>query len=300
MRIVVAGASGFLGGHLRPSLSADGHEITQLVRRPPATPGQARWDPARGELDPKVLSGVDAVINLAGVNIADRRWNDEFRALLRNSRVDSTDTLATALAALPSAERPAVLLNQSAVGYYGDTGDRVVTEESPSGKGFFAELCRAWEAAAAPAERAGVRVVKMRTGLPLDAHGGVFKPFLLQFRVFAGGRMGSGRQYIPWISLPDWLDAVRFLLAREDIAGPVNVVGPDPVPNAEFAAVLGRLLRRPAFWRIPGFAMRVAIGELSDEGALVSQRVLPKVLTDADFHFRHSTVEAAMREALSR
>ncbi len=297
MRIVIAGSSGFLGGHLMPSLRANGHDIVRLVRRTPGRPDEIRWNPADTELDPAALAGADAVINLAGVNIADRRWTDEFKAQLRSSRVEATNTLATAIATLPAGQRPATLINASAVGWYHDTGDRAVTEDGPAGDGFFAELCRAWEAATEPAEHAGTRVVRIRTGFPLAADGGLLKPMLLQFKLFAGGRLGSGRQYVPWLSMPDWLGAVRFLLDRPDLAGPVNLTGPNPVTNAALSDAVGRLLHRPSFWPVPRAAIRVALGELGAE-ATVSLRVLPGVLTAAGFAFRHSTVESALRHAV--
>ena len=297
MKVVIAGSSGFLATHLIPALRIEGYEITRLVRRPPKGPNEVRWDPDAGELAPGVLADVDTVINLAGVNIGDRRWDADFKAKLVSSRVNPTGTIARCVAALPPAHRPKSLLNASAVGWYGDTGDQAVTEEDGSGEDFFADLCRRWEAAAAPAEEAGVRVVRLRSGLPLGRNGGFLKPFLLQFRLFAGGTMGSGRQFIPWISMADWVSAVRFLLRRIDISGPVNLSGPEPVRNAEFARVLGRVLRRPAIWPIPGFALRVAVGEMAGE-ALKSQRMRPGVLTGAGYEFQHRDLDSALRAAL--
>lgn len=297
MRIVLAGSSGFLGGHLIPALRTDGHDLIRLVRRAPTSPTEVRWNPARGELDPGVLADTDVVINLAGVNIAAHRWTEGFKAQLRSSRVDSTAAIARTAAGLPAAHRPRTLLNASAVGFYGDTGDRPVTEDAPAGDGFFADLARDWEAATGPAEEAGVRVVRLRTGFPLAADGGMLKPMLIQFRLFAGGRMGSGRHYLPWISMADWVGAVCFLLDRVDIAGAVNLCGPDPVRNTEFARVLGRVLHRPAFWPIPSPALRVALGGLANE-ALASLRVLPGVLTEAGYGFQHRDLEAALRAAL--
>jgi len=297
MRIVVAGSSGFLGGHLLAALHTDGHDVTRLVRRPPTSPDEVRWDPGRGELDPGVLADTDAVINLTGVNIGARRWTDEFKAELRASRVEPTAALARTAAALPEPHRPKALFNASAVGYYGDTDDRTVTEQSPSGEGFFAALCRDWEAATEPAEEAGIRVVRLRTGLPLAANGGLLKPLLLQFRLFAGGRIGTGRQFMPWISMADWVGAIRFLLYRVDISGPVNLCGPNPVRNAEFARALGAVLHRPAILPVPWLAMRAVLGELADE-AVASVRVLPGVLTQTGYEFQHSDVRAALRAAL--
>ncbi|GAB3859591.1 epimerase [Dactylosporangium cerinum] len=296
MQILIAGASGFLGGRLVPHLRGAGHHVTQLVRRPARNPGELRWDPAGGLLDATALAGKDAVINLAGAGVGDRRWTAQYKRTLRTSRVDTTATLARAIAATGD-EKPRVLLNSSAVGFYGDTGDRSVDEQSPPGEGFLADLCKVWEAATHPAEDAGTRVALLRTGFPLAKDGGLLKPLYLQFKLFAGGRMGSGRQYLPWMSLPDWLDAVTFTLDRE-IAGPVNLTGPAPVTNAEFSAALAKVLHRPNLLPVPGFALQAAVGEFGGE-ALASQRVLPGVLVREGFPFAHRTVEAALQQAVS-
>ncbi|GAB1645896.1 TIGR01777 family oxidoreductase [Krasilnikovia sp. MM14-A1259] len=297
MRILMAGASGFLGTALADRLRAAGHDIVRLVRREPDAPGEAFWKPSAGQLDPARVSGTDAVINLAGAGVAEKRWTAGFRNVIRTSRVDSAGTIARTISQLPAAERPSVLLQSSAVGWYGDTGDRQVTEEAPAGTGFLADVCRVWEAAARPAEDAGTRVVLLRTGLPLDAHGGLLKPQLLPFRLGVGGKLGAGRQWVPWIALSDWLDAIEVLLERTDIAGPVNVVGPDPVTNAAFTAAFGRVLHRPTVMPIPGVALRVALGGFADE-ALRSQRVMPGVLRRAGFTWQHPTVESALHAAL--
>lgn len=297
MQILIAGASGFLGGRLVPHLRAAGHQVTQLVRRPARNPGELRWDPAAGLLDATALAGKDAVINLAGAGVGDRRWTEQYKRTLRTSRVDTTQTLARAIAAA-GPQRPRVLLNSSAVGFYGDTGDRAVDEQSPAGEGFLADLCQVWEAATRPAEDAGTRVALLRTGFPLAKDGGLLKPLYLQFKLFAGGRMGSGRQYLPWMSLPDWLGAVTFALDREDVAGPVNLTGPEPVTNAEFSAALAKVLHRPSLLPVPGFALRAAVGEFGGE-ALASQRVLPGVLVREGFPFAHRTVGAALQQAVS-
>lgn len=297
MRIVLAGASGFLGSHLRASLAQDGHDLVPLVRRPPRF-GEVRWDPDARSLDPAVLAGADAVVNLAGAGVEDKRWTDAYRRVLRSSRVNPTATLATALALLPSTQRPRVLVNASAVGFYGDTGDTPVDETHAPGSGFFPELCQAWEAATAPARQADVRVVLLRTGLVLGP-GGLLRPLALTTRLFAGGPLAGGRWWMPWIAMADWTGAVRFLLERSDVDGPVNVVGPDPVRNKEFAATLGRVLHRPAPWPVPRLALRLVLGPFADE-AVASQRVLPGVLTGAGYTFQHSTVEDALRATLQR
>jgi uncharacterized protein (TIGR01777 family) len=294
MQILIAGASGFLGRHLMAHLRGAGHGVTPLVRRPPR-PGEVRWDPTAGVLDASVVGGADAVINLAGAGVGDKRWTAEYKKVLLDSRVDTTRTIALAVAA--AEVKPKVLLNSSAVGYYGDTGERVVDESSPAGEGFLADLCKVWEAATRPAEDAGTRVALLRTGFPLDREGGLLKPLYLQYRLFAGGRMGDGRQYLPWISVPDWLDAVSFLLER-DVSGPVNVTGPEPVTNAEFSAALGRAMHRPNLLPVPGIALRVAVGEFGRE-ALASQRVVPAVLAREGFSFAHRTVDEALQQAVS-
>ncbi len=294
MKILLSGASGFLGSRLIPHLRAAGHETVQLVRREPTDAGQRRWNPAAGAIDPTTLDGVDAVINLAGANVGSHRWTAAYKRLLIESRVDATTTLARAIAA---SEQTRTFISSSGVDYYGDTGDDPVDEQSPPGEGFLADLCRLWEAATRAAEDAGRRVVHARTGFPLAKDGGLLKPFYYQFKLFAGGRMGSGRQYMPWISLEDWLAAIAYLLEHPDIAGPVNVVGPDPVRNAEFSAALGRALHRPSLVPVPGFALRIAVGELAD-ATLESKRVLPRVLAEHGFRFTHKTVDEALTSAV--
>jgi uncharacterized protein (TIGR01777 family) len=290
MRILIAGSSGFLGTRLVRTLTEDGHKVQTLVRREPRTTSETRWDPDHGRVDAGVIAGADAVINLAGANVGGKRWTSAYKRELRDSRVDTTATLARAIA---ETDGPAVLLNSSAVGFYGDTGDRPVDEQAPGGTGFLADLCREWEAATAPAQAAGVRVVHLRTGLPLDRDGGFLKPLTLIFKLGAGGKLGSGDQYLPWISLPDWLAAVGLLLKRDDLAGPVNLTGPNPVTNAAFTRALARQLHRPALIPVPRLALRAALGEFGDE-ALASQRVLPGLLTNAGFDFRYGDVTSAL------
>jgi len=309
VRILLAGASGFLGPHLARHLRARGDRVRRLVRRPSREPDELTWSPQRRELPADALTGIDAVINLAGAGIGERRWNEQYRTLIRASRVDSTATLAAAIAARPGP--PPALLNASAIGYYGDTGDTPVDEDSPPGEGFMARVCQAWEAATGPAAAAGARVALLRSGLPLHPDGGLLKPLLLPTRLGLGGRLGDGRQYIPWISLPDWLAAVTWLLdGRETgaadptrvkpVSGPVNLVGPDPVTNADLVRALARGLHRPAVLPVPGFALRVLVGGLADEEILVSHRVLPTVLIKSGFAFRHPTVDSALQVALAR
>ncbi|WBB67154.1 TIGR01777 family oxidoreductase [Micromonospora sp. WMMD812] len=298
MRILMAGASGFLGTRLVERFMADGHEVTRLVRRTPRSADERQWNPAAAQLDPAVVAQADAVVNLAGAGVGDRRWTDEYRKLLRSSRVDSTTTLAITIAGLPAADRPAVLINSSAVGWYGDTGDRAVEEDAPAGEGFLADVCRVWEAATRPAEDADVRVVRLRTGLPLHRDGGMLKPQLLPMRLGISGKLGGGRQWWPWMSMADFLAATAFLLEWDDVAGPVNMVGPAPATNAEFTRELARQLHRPAFMPIPALALKIVLGGFSHE-ALSSSRVLPGVLTRAGYQYHHPDLPSALNAALT-
>ncbi len=297
MRIIAAGASGFLGTPLVERLRAEGHTVRRLVRRKPQADDELGWNPSGGQLDPAHLHGADVVINLAGAGVGDKRWTASYQELLRTSRTDTAGTLATTIAGMPEQQRPRTFLQGSAVGWYGDTGDTPVEEDAPAGTGFLSDLCRVWEAAARPAEDAGVRLALLRSGLPLSANGGLLKPQLLAFRLGVGGKLAGGRQWLPWISLEDWIRAIVFLLERDDIAGPVNVVGPEPVTNARFTAALADNLKRPAIMPIPGFGIRLLLGGFGDE-ILKSQRVRPGVLAKAGFEWRHKTVEAALGAAL--
>jgi uncharacterized protein (TIGR01777 family) len=297
MRIVMAGASGFLGTELTERLRQSGHDIVRLVRRPTERPDEASWDPAQGRLDASVLAGADAVINLAGANVGGKRWTTAYKRELRSSRINTTDTLARTISKLPAGDRPGVLLQSSAVGWYGDTGDQAVTEEAPAGNTFLADLCRVWEAAARPAEDAGTRVVLMRTAPTIDAKGSILKPLLLPFKLGAGAKIGGGRQWMTWIAQADWLAAAEFVLDRDDLAGPVNMVSPMPVTNAEFTRDLARAVRRPALLSVPGPVLDVVLGELAGETQR-SQRVLPGVLSGAGFAWAYPDMESAIAVAL--
>jgi uncharacterized protein (TIGR01777 family) len=295
MRILLAGSSGFLGTRLSRHLGAAGHEVVPLVRRMPRRyASEVQWDPGQGKLDPAVVSTVDAVVNLSGANLS-RRWTEGNKRLLIGSRLGPTGTLAEAIAAADP--RPKVFLSSSGIDYYGDSGDRTVDETSPAGDTFLARLCMDWEAATGPAAQAGTRVVILRTAPVLDRDGGLMKPFLLQFRLFAGGRLGSGRQYMSWIAIEDWLGAVSFLLGRDDLSGPANLSAPDPVTNAEFTRALGKVLHRPTLLPVPTLALRIAVGEFG-VAALASHRILPGVLTKAGFGFRYPELEPALRAAV--
>lgn len=296
MRVVLAGASGLIGSSLRASLRADRHAVTTLVRRPPAGPDEAQWAPERGELDPAVIATADAVVCLSGAGVGDHRWSDSYKAVLRRSRLDSVATVAVAMAGMSSG--PRVLASASAVGYYGDTGEREVDESAPRGAGFLAELCEDWEAATQPAEDAGVRVTHLRTGLVLSADGGLVKRLRPIVALGVAGRLGSGRQFMPWISLADEIGAIRFLLDH-DVSGPVNLTGPAPVRNAEFISSLARLLHRPALIPTPGLALRIALGEFAAD-TLAGQRAVPRQLLDAGFTHQHADLESALRWALGR
>ena len=300
MKVAVTGSSGLIGSALVPALQADGHEVLRLVRRTPRTAEEHRWDPAHRRIDPALLRDVDAVVNLAGVGLGDRRWTRRYQQEILASRVDSTATISQGLAEAVSADpdRPRVLLSGSAVGFYGDTGDRVVDERDPAGAGFLADVCRQWEAATAPARDAGVRVALLRTGLVL-ARGGLMTRIRPLFQAGLGGRLGSGRQYWPWISLTDEVDAIRFLLTA-GLSGPVDLTGPAPVTNAEFTTVLARLVRRPAVVPVPAPALRLVLGDFADEGVLAGQRALPAALSDAGFRHTHADLESALRAALAR
>ncbi len=304
MRIAVTGASGLIGSHLVPALKADGHEVVRLVRRPPTSPEEAEWDPTAGTVDVGALTGTDAVIHLAGVGVGDQRWTPRFKQEILASRIDGTRTIAMAIAAMPI--RPSVLLSASAIGWYGDAGDKPLGEDDPVGVGFMADVVRQWEAATAPAAAAGVRVVTLRTGVVIAADGGLLirpapvplmKVSLLQlFRIGLGGTLGSGKQWLSWISIDDEIAAIRFLL-RSDLSGPVNLTAPQPVTNREFTRALARAVHRPAVAHVPATALQVAVGEFSTD-IIGGQNVLPRRLLDAGFTFQHSTIDQGIAVAL--
>lgn len=300
MKIAVTGASGLIGGALLTALRADGHEVIQLVRRTPRTAEEHRWDPQLRQIDPTVLAEVDAVVNLAGTPIRPRPFTSGYKAQLTSSRLDSTTTISEALAEAAAADpgRPRVLLSASAVGFYGDTGSRAVTEQDPAGADFLAQLCAQWEAATAPAEAAGIRVVHLRTGLVLDRAAMLMQVMGIVFRLGLGGRLGDGRQYWPWISLADEVGAIRHLLTA-DVAGPVNLTGPDPVTNAEFTAELGRQMHRPTVLAVPSVAIKLALGEFGRSSVIGGQRALPARLQESGYTFTDADLPAALHAALA-
>ncbi|MUL40978.1 TIGR01777 family protein [Streptomonospora sp. PA3] len=293
MRVAITGASGLIGGALARSLTEDGHEVLRMVRRPARDAAEVCWEPG-GRVDTDRLAGADAVVHLAGAPLGPARWTRRYKRTLRESRIRGTRTLAAALAAMESP--PPRLVSGSAVGFYGDTGTRPTGEDGPRGRGFLAELVADWEAATAPAEEAGVSVAHARSGVVLARSGGLLGTLLPLFRLGLGGRLGSGRQYVSWIALADEVGALRFLLERPDVAGPVNLVAPEPVTNAAYTAQVARAVRRPAVLAVPGFAMRAALGGFADEAALVSQRAVPERLLEAGYSFRFPSLPGALSD----
>jgi uncharacterized protein (TIGR01777 family) len=301
MRVAVSAASGLIGSALAADLEADGADVVRLVRRPARSPAEISWNPeaAADGLDPAALRGVDAVVHLSGAPLAARRWTPARKAVLRSSRIRSTRTIAAAMAAADP--RPGVLLCASAIGYYGDTGDRIVDESAPRGAGFLADLVSDWEAAADPARAAGIRVASFRSGIVLAAGGGMLGRLLLPFRFGLGATFGSGRQYLSWISLTDEVRAIRFLLGSADAAdaaGPFNLTAPVPATNAEFTRALATALGRPALLTLPAVVLRTALGEVAGE-LLGSARVMPARLAAAGFSFAHPDIATALRAELS-
>jgi len=296
MKILVAGASGLVGSALIPSLESDGAEINRLVRSSPKA-NEIEWHPNHGGIDATRLEGFDAIINLAGENIAEGRWTDEKKRKIRDSRVDGTHLLSEAIAKL--ATKPRVFLCASATGFYGDRDDEFLDETSDSGGGFLANVCRDWEGATESAAKAGVRVVNLRFGPILAREGGMLGKMLTPFKLGMGGKVGSGKQYMSWVAIDDVIGAIKLALADESIHGPLNVVSPNPVTNEEFTKTLGEVLSRPTVMSIPAFAARLAFGEMADEMLLVSQRVAPKKLNEAGYQFKHPELESALRHYLA-
>lgn len=295
MRVAITGASGLIGTALSASLRADGHEVVRLVRRPARSADEATWDPSAGTVDLAGLAGSDAVVHLAGAGVGDRRWTDSYKRQIRESRVRGTGTIARAVAALDPS--PRVLVSGSAIGWYGDTGDRAVDESSGPGTGFLSEVVQAWEEAAGPAGESGARVVYPRTGLVVAGKGGAWGRLWPLFRLGVGGRLGPGDQYWSFVSLRDEVAALRRMIDDDSLTGAYNVTAPNPVTNAEITTEMGRLLHRPTVAHVPAFVLRTVLGEMSQE-VLGSARVLPTRLTAAGFVFQDPTIDDALRAAL--
>ncbi|MFN2399838.1 MAG: TIGR01777 family oxidoreductase [Gemmatimonadaceae bacterium] len=296
MRVLVSGSSGMVGTALISRLESSGDKVTRLARRQPRTSGGkdfAVWDPEGSRLDVHALEGHDAVVHLAGESISHGRWTAEKKKRIRESRVRGTQLLSEAITRLSS--RPEVLVCASAVGYYGDRGDEILTEESGSGSGFLAEVCREWEAATEAARRAGIRVVILRFGMILSPLGGALKTMLPIFRMGLGGTFGDGRQWMSWIALQDVVETIVHVTAAHELSGPVNTVSPNPVRNEEFTEVLGRTLHRPTFFVVPAVVARLALGDMAQELLLASARVVPRRLEASGFKFRNPDLAQALR-----
>jgi uncharacterized protein (TIGR01777 family) len=298
MKILVTGASGLIGTALVSSLTSSGHEVTRLVRGQPK-PGEkaAHWDPIAGSIDASALEGLDAVVHLAGENIAER-WTAAKKARIRESRVKGTQLLCETLTRLSSP--PKVLVSASAIGYYGDRGEETLTDDSPPGRGFLPEVCRAWEAATEPARQHGLRVVQLRLGVVLSAEGGALAKMLPPFRLGLGGVLGSGQQYMSWIALDDVVGAMQHALVTEALQGPTNAVAPRAVTNQEFTKTLGKVLGRPTAIPLPAFAARLMFGEMADELLLASARIQPTKLLASGYQFRYPKLEEALQHVLMR
>ncbi len=301
MTFLVAGSSGLVGRALTAFLQTQGHTVLRLVRRATRTADEVFWNPSTGEMPAQALRGVDVVVNLAGENIAEGRWTEERKTVLRSSRIDSTRTLVKAMAAIKSERlRPFVFISASATGFYGSRGDEQLDEESAAGGGFLAGVCADWEREAVVAEELGVRVVRLRTGVVLTPAGGALAKLLPVFAAGLGGPLGCGKRWMSWISLEDLVGAIYHAVLDWRCYGPVNAVAPQPVTNAEFTATLARVLHRPAVLPVPPCALRLALGEMADETLLSSARVYPGRLQEAGYRFRHENVEAALRSSLGR
>ena len=296
MNVLLTGSSGLIGSALAPALSGDGHRVRRLRRAASAAADATSWNPADGAFVAGALDGIDAVVHLAGENIAGGRWTAARKARIRDSRVDGTRRLCEALAALDTP--PRVLVAASAIGFYGDRGDALLDESAAPGTGFLPEVSRSWETAAAPARDAGIRVVHLRIGIVLSPAGGALAQMLLPFKLGVGGVLGSGDQYMSWIALDDVVGVVRHALADESLSGPVNTVAPQAVTNREFTRTLGQVLRRPTILPAPAFALRIALGEMADALLLASTRVDPAALRATTFEFRHPQLDGALRHLL--
>jgi uncharacterized protein (TIGR01777 family) len=298
MQVAITGSSGFIGGSLQKALEMSGHGVLRIIRWGPDASDTMRWDPKAGAIDKEGLEGIDAIVHLAGESIGGGRWTESKKGYILDSRVLGTRLISTTAASLQ--RPPSVLVSGSAIGFYGNRQDEVLTEESPSGEGFFAGVVRQWEAAAEPAEEAGIRVPRIRSGIVLSPRGGALKRMLLPFKLGLGGRLGSGRQYWSWISLQDHLSAVLHLLETPRLGGPVNLTAPHPVTQEEFAKTLARVLGRPALLPTPTFGLRALWGsDMVEETLTGGQRVIPQKLQGDAFAFLHPELEGALRAVLA-
>ncbi len=298
MKVLITGASGLIGRALSKELRAQGHDVVEAVRRAPRKNNEIQWDPAKGTLDPSAFIGVDAVVHLAGAGIGDKRWSQQYKQEILDSRTKSTQLLATTMASLDA--KPSVFLSGSAIGIYGVRGDEHLDENATLGDGFLADVCKQWEAAAAPAQQAGIRTVFLRTGIVLSKEGGALKKQLPIFKLGAGGKFGSGKNWQSWISITDEVRAIIHLLTSQ-LSGPVNLTAPEPVTNAQFAKELGRAVSRPALLPIPTFGPKLILGsELADALLFTGQRVIPSALTRDGFVFTHQTLDVALRALLKK
>ncbi len=296
--VLVTGASGLIGTKLVAALEADGKRVLRAVRRDVRSDHEISWDPPNKKIDRDQLEGLDAVIHLAGANVAGRRWTNAYKQLLIDSRVDGTTLLAETIASLD--RKPRVFACASAIGYYGDRGNETLDEGAACGDSFLPELCMQWERSCQPARDTGIRTTNMRIGVVLSPEGGGLKKMLLPFKLGGGGILGNGRQFFSWITLDDVVRAIQFVVDNESFAGPVNLVTPNPVTNRELTKTLGRVLSRPTVLPMPAFAARLLFGDMADELLLGSARVVPSSLTDAGFSYQHAELEPALRHLLGR
>ena len=297
MKILISGSSGLIGTAATTALKSDGHNVVHLVRPGKTTnPGDIQWDPMRATVDVAGLEGIDVVIHLSGAGIADGRWTEERKQLLRSSRIDTTRVLVDSLSRLK--QKPRLLIVASAIGYYGSRGDEILTESSATGTDFLALVCRDWEAEASRAAERGIRTVMLRFGVVLSGKGGALPKMLPPFKLGVGGRLGSGQQWMSWIAIEDVLGIIRHAIANEQVSGPVNLVAPNPVRNEEFTRLLAGMLHRPAIFSAPAFVLRLAMGEMADAVLLSSDRVKPEKMLAAGYKFRFEILEPALRAAV--
>lgn len=298
MKVLISGATGLIGSALTEDMCRDGHTVVPLTRQASVKGKSIQWDPRAGRIEAKELEGFDAVVHLAGENIGGGRWTSERKARIMNSRRQGTTLLMEALAQLE--KPPQVVVSASAIGYYSDRGNEELTESNGPGEGFLSEVCVAWEQAAEPVRQRGIRVVHPRFGIVLSKDGGALSQMLTPFKLGAGGKFGSGRQWWSWVTLHDVIKAIRFSIDTRSLAGPVNVVAPSPVRNEEFARTLGSVIHRPAIFPVPAFALKVMLGEMARPLLLDSTRVVPLQLWNAGFSFAHSELAAALRHVLGK